>query len=221
MEKKNTQVVKRVFKIVFNTIFYSMIALLIGFSIATMKIKSEDNIANIFGAGFLSVQSDSMEGDLKDSFFKGDMVFVNMLNDQTRKELQVGDIVTYFDTNIRAFNTHRIIEVVQIEDQLYYLTKGDNTSGDDGLLHSNQALAVYRSSVSGLGTALDYLQTPSGFALFIILPVVMILIFEGVVLIRNIMALNHAKLEDQYTSEKEKIRQQILAEMKKEQGTQV
>ncbi|MDR4969206.1 MAG: S24/S26 family peptidase, partial [Acholeplasmataceae bacterium] len=95
MEKKNTQVVKRVFKIVFNTIFYSMIALLIGFSIATMKIKSEDNIANIFGAGFLSVQSDSMEGDLKDSFFKGDMVFVNMLNDQTRKELQVGDIVTY------------------------------------------------------------------------------------------------------------------------------
>jgi signal peptidase I len=216
MESKKTNITKRVFKIVLNTIFYGMIALLIGFSIANMQIKSEDNIANIFGTGFLSVQSDSMEGDLKDSFFKGDMVFVSMLDQQSRTELQVGDIVTYFDTNIRAFNTHRIIEVIVIEDQLYYLTKGDNTPGDDGLLHSNQALAVYQSSISGLGNALDYLQTPSGFALFVILPVVLILVFEGVVLVKNIMALNHAKLEDQYTTEKEKIRQQILAEMNKE-----
>ncbi|MCR3905609.1 MAG: signal peptidase I [Tenericutes bacterium] len=216
MESKKTNITKRVFKIVLNTIFYGMIALLIGFSIANMQIKSEDNIANIFGTGFLSVQSDSMEGDLKDSFFKGDMVFVSMLDQQSRTELQVGDIVTYFDTNIRAFNTHRIIEVIVIEDQLYYLTKGDNTPDDDGLLHSNQALAVYQSSISGLGNALDYLQTPSGFALFVILPVVLILVFEGVVLVKNIMALNHAKLEDQYTTEKEKIRQQILAEMNKE-----
>ncbi len=75
------------------------------------------------------------------------------------------------------------------------------------------------------------MQSPTGFALFIILPVVLILAFEGVVLGRNIISLNRAKMEEKYAqekedtkklleAEKEKLREELLAELKKENNNQ-
>ena len=219
---------KKISKITLNILFYTVIVLLVLFSIANIKIKREDNIANVFGLGFLSVQSDSMAGSQKDNFNKGDIIFVSMLNDSNRNNLNVGDIVTFYDVSIRQFNTHRIIEIFEIDNEVYLTTKGDNVSGEDTPILASQAISVYRSSVSGLGTSLDYLQTPTGFALFIILPVVFVLIFEGVILVRNVLALNPAKMEEKFSvekekaqldleAEKEKLRQQILAELKEKQ----
>ena len=221
---------KRIVKIIGNVAFYGVIALLITFSIANIQVKREDNIANVFGVGFLSVQSDSMAGSLDDNFDAGDMIFVRMLNSESRNDLEVGDIITFYDRNIKAFNTHRIIEKTYIENQLYLTTKGDNRREDqaDSPIHVSEAISVYQSSISGLGTSLDYLQTPTGFALFIILPVVFVLIFEGVILVKNVLALNHAKMEEKFSiekekaqldlvAEKEKLRLQILAELKEKQ----
>ena len=73
---------KKVVNISFNIIFYTMLVVLTLFALANMKVKNENNIANIFGYGFLSVQSNSMFGELDDSFEKGDMILVKMLSDQ-------------------------------------------------------------------------------------------------------------------------------------------
>jgi signal peptidase len=152
-----------------------------------------------------------------------------MLDEESVKELQVGDIVTYFDMSIKEFNTHRIVEINLDEEYLItqadynYIGQNTNTQPDQPI-GFDQALATYSSKVSGLGNALDYIQTPTGFALLVILPVVVILAFEGFVLGRNILQLNRAKMEEKYAnekedqkalleSEKEKIRQEILAEL--------
>ena len=66
-------------------IFYIFIALLLLFSISTLREnKDTDNpqIPNIFGIGFLNVhpQADSMEGDNKEtSIYRGDLIFVKTL----------------------------------------------------------------------------------------------------------------------------------------------
>jgi len=225
MEKSKQKLALRIIKISVNTLFYIVIAVLLVFSVANIQVKKENDIANVFGRGFLSVQSESMSGDLDDSFEMGDMVFVKMLNDSDRENLVVGDIVTYFDLTIRAFNTHRIIEIYENDGEMFLITQGDNTPGPDQPIRAAEAKALYMSKWSDFGTRLDYLQSPTGFALFIILPVVFILIFEGVILVRNVLALNKVKMEEKYTlekektvvdleAEKEKIRAQIMEELK-------
>ncbi len=227
MEKTKQNTAIRILKISVNTIFYMIIALLLVFSLANIQVKKENDIANVFGRGFLSVQSDSMSGNLEDSFEKGDMVFVKMLDDDSREELVVGDVVTYFDLTLRAFNTHRIIDIYDSNGVTYFVTQGDNTPGADQPIRASEAKALYISKWNGVGNTLDYLQSPTGFALFVILPVILILIFEGIVLIRNILALNKAKMEEKYAIEKEKtivdletekdkIRAQIMEELKKD-----
>lgn len=232
MEQKERSTAKKVLSISLNTLFYLIIIVLLLFSLANIKIKRENDIANIFGTGFLSVQSNSMFGDKDDSFEQGDMIFVKMLDAESIYELEVGDIVTYFDVSISAFNTHRIVEINK--DEKYLITQADynyiqenNVTEPDTPIAFSEVLAVYKSNVSNLGNALDYVQTPTGFALFVILPVVLILAFEGVVLGRNILQLNRAKIEEKYAqdkedtkilleAEKEKLRQELLAELKKE-----
>lgn len=225
----------KISKIVLNVLFYTVIVLLLVFSIANMKVKRDDNIANIFGTGILSVQSNSMYGDLEDSFEKGDMLFVKMLDENSREDLEIGDIVTYFDLSIYAFNTHRIVEINESEGYLItqadynYVAQNNNTEPDQPV-NIEDVIAVYtETKVSGFGNALDYLQTSAGFAIFIIVPVIILLIVEGVILTRTIMSANKEKLANQYAqekedamkdleAEKERMRKEILAELEKEKN---
>ena len=221
---------KKALKITMNIGFYIFIISLILFAVANMKIKKENNIANIFGYGFLSVQSNSMFGNLDDSFEKGDMIFVKILDETERENLSVGDIVTYYDMSIRAFNTHRIVEI-NLEDD-YLVTQADYNSvsestntAPDQPISINQAIAVYDGHAANLGATLDYVQSPTGFAVVVILPVVLILLYEGFILFRNIMALNKEKLESKYKEdldkthellaiEKQKMREALIKELK-------
>lgn len=225
----------KISKIVLNVLFYTVIVLLLVFSIANMKVKRDDNIANIFGTGILSVQSNSMYGELEDSFEKGDMLFVKMLDEDSREDLEIGDIVTYFDLSIYAFNTHRIVEINESEGYLItqadynYVAQNNNTEPDQPV-NIEDVIAVYtETKVSGFGNALDYLQTSAGFAIFIIVPVIILLIVEGVILTRTIMSANKEKLANQYAqekedamkdleAEKERMRKEILAELEKEKN---
>ncbi len=229
MEPKVPSKARRVLSIVFNVVFYFIIAVLFIFSIANIQVRKENNIANIFGIGMLSVQSDSMHG----TFDTGDMLFVEMLDDESRQDIKVDDIVTYFDRGLHEFITHRVVEVNLDEDYIVtqadynYIDNNNVTSPDDSIPLS-EAIAVYTDAhIVGFGRSLDYLQSPTGFAICVILPVVIFLIIEGVILARNIMAVNKNKLEEQFAAdketalkdleaEKEKMRAEILAELKKQ-----
>ena len=236
MEQKSKFTAKKILSIIMNSFFYLLIVVLLLFSLANIKIKRENDIANLFGVGFLSVQSNSMFGEQKDNFEEGDLIFVKMVEVDDVYDLEVGDVVTYYDLGIGGFNTHRIVEIDYDLKQLItqadynYVSNNTNTQPDSPIAFSS-VLAVYDGKIQNLGNALDYLQSPTGFALFIILPVVFILAFEGVVLGRNIISLNRAKMEDKYAqekedtkrlleAEKEKLREELLAELKKENEKQ-
>ena len=225
---------KKAVNISFNIIFYTMLVVLTLFALANMKVKNENNIANIFGYGFLSVQSNSMFGELDDSFEKGDMILVKMLSDQDKVNLQVGEIVTYYDLSIKAFNTHRIVEIDL--DEGYVITKADyNPVTQQPNYNLDQPVALvdviskYQSHTTNVGNVLDYMQTPSGFALTVILPVVIILVFEGFILFRNMMLVHKEKIEYQYKDdlkkthelleiEKEKMKKELMKELQKQEN---
>lgn len=125
-DKKNTALF--VLKIVGNVIFYLIIVVILLFSIANIRGKNErDNYPNIFGKGFLTVESDSMDGNFSDSFQVGDLIVVNTPKDDYVPE--IGDIITYADSTLmndtrykKGLNTHR---VVYITSNNSYFTMGD------------------------------------------------------------------------------------------------
>lgn len=121
-------------KIALNVVFYLLILLVLLFSISNIRAKNKnDQIPNIFGKGYLNVLSDSMTGDNEDSFNVGDMIIVNVANDKKISKLVVGDIVTFYDSNLAsnkgagtALNTHRIVYIGKnTEGTTIYYTMGD------------------------------------------------------------------------------------------------
>ena len=226
-----------VVRILGNVLFYTVIVVMLLFSIANLSIKSNDDVANIFGKGFLPVITDSMEGNEPDSFEKGSLIFVDVLSDKEKENLAVGDVITFYDFELKALNTHRIVEI----NDSYVVTQGDKArlsseyvpgGNNDGIKYEtvlySDIKALKTGSISNLGSAVNYLQTPVGFALFIILPVVILLAYQGFVLTKALLAVNKEKLEAKYAedkeqslkdleAEKEKIRKELLEELKKEQ----
>lgn len=225
---------KRVLMIVLNVFFYAFILLLLLFAIANIKAKRVDDIPNVFGRGFLSVQTDSMNGDYEDSFKKGDLLFVDLLSDKEKENLKVGDIITYYDMELKSFNTHRIVEVQGD----FYITQGDlaaknpatkyvpggnNDPNTYELVSKNQVKSIYVSHWSGAGKTYDFIV--DHFEWTILLPVALIVILEVFLLVRNIIRLNQEKMKEKYAKAsfdeldeetKERLRQELLEELRKE-----
>lgn len=233
----NKRSLKKTLGVVGNVLFYTAIVFLLLFSIANLQIKSNRDVANVFGKGFLPVLSDSMEGNKPGSFDKGALVFIDTVKNPTRNDFKDGDIITFYDLSIVALNTHRIVD---IKDN-YVITQGDKAAlsapydknGDNVgvqyeiVLYEN-IKGIHTGSVGGVGSAVSFLQTQLGFALFIILPVVLLLAYQGFVLTKTLLDMNKEKLETKFAldkeqslkeleAEKERIRQELLEELKKEQ----
>ncbi len=218
MEQKQTSSMKdttmKVLKIVGQVFYYVVIVVILTFSIITIASREEDKIPNLFGRGFLAVQTDSMSGSNKDSFNAGDLIYVKLLSDKGREKLEVGDVVTYFDEAIRALNTHRIIEINGTGDEMTVITKGDKEGlGRDVERPVDKMLAVYTGKTPRLGKFISFLNTRLGFGLVIVLPVLALFIFQSVRVYLLYKEKKTATSAIDIEAERERIRQEILKEM--------
>ena len=201
-ENKSSQILK----IVLQVLYYVVIVLLLGFSIITIASRGERDIPKVFGRGFLAVQSDSMVGDNKDSFKKGDLVFVKILNDKSRENLKVGDVVTFYDESIRNFNTHRIVNIEELSTGTYFTTQGDNEAHPDLVDRvASDYYAIYAGKMRGVGKIITFLNTRLGFGLLIVLPITGLFVYQGV---KVLLLVNENKKQVQAVdleAEKEKL----------------
>lgn len=141
IKEKKTAKEKTVFilKIVGNVIFYIIIVALLLFSIMNINAGSKNGgFPNLFGKGFLSVQTDSMErsdklGDLEEwseykiqEINKGDLVYVTKFTKSDCQSLKVGDVITFYDDELESLNTHRIVYIM--EDSKSVITQGDKSA---------------------------------------------------------------------------------------------
>ncbi len=214
------------------------------------EILQDYNIPSLFGTGLLSVQSDSMDmktgndGSVpikKDSFLKGDMIIVKMANERRISKIEKEkSIITYFDIFENKLITHRVVDIIENPDgsKIYY-TQGDrieiiNPDADyDGSgvgyqvteVRGEDIIAIYSGKLVGFGSFLDFLQTRLGLGLCVLLPCFLFLVFEVIVLVRNIFLMNKEKMQKEIASqpkfdaeaEKERIRQELLAELAAQQ----
>lgn len=145
----------------------------------------QDEVSGV-GIKLLPVLTDSMDGEREingttySGFPAGALVIAK---NPDYDDLKVGDIVTFQDRigDELRLNTHRIIEVVEIEPGLVkYRTQGDNPEApvDSTLKLPGDIKAVYITHINGLGNALFWIRDGYHFIYVIIIPLGLLLIYN-------------------------------------------
>jgi signal peptidase len=160
--KKTAHVTKKILHIKL-TLLVLMVLPLAVFTLLTSKS------ALIAGIRSMVVLSGSMEPH----FQTGSVVYV-----QPAKSYSAGDVVT-FNTERGMTVTHRIVDEKLADNGMMYTTKGDaNNAADTESVAQSQITGKALFSVPYLGYAVNFLKTPKGFLLSIILPTLVFIGFE-------------------------------------------
>ena len=239
-------------KIAGNIVFYAIILALLLFSIMNINAGSKNGgFPNIFGHGFLSVQTDSMtvstNGKLPDeyddyaigSFAPGDLLYAKVINsEEDFRKLKVGDVITFYDSDLQALNSHRIVYIAYNDDGTMnsLAVQGDLTASIQGVfdpddatktslnydLVSRKAVQTFTpegyESVKGVVTGVSYGagkvvdNIKANWGWFFVLPIAIVLLVELFFVIKNIVALTGEKQRVAIANDKEQMMADLEAQ---------
>lgn len=168
---------------------------------------------NIFGLRLLSIQTNSMA----DTLMPGDLVVSTGVKDPA--DLRPGDIITYWTVinGERVLNTHRIINIYDGGDYLIFETQGDNNTTVDPLtVHESEIIGKYSFHISGVGKVFDYLQTPTGFLIVVVVPVFIFFIYHLVQFFRVLFEYQNVKNRIKYEQERGRTEDLIAAQQEEQ-----
>ncbi|MGD9909185.1 MAG: signal peptidase I [Candidatus Izemoplasmatales bacterium] len=224
---ENTVKKGKTVKTILNVVFYVFLVLVVLYSVLALFSTQDNNRTSVLGMSALTVQSNSMSPTFKE----GDLIFID--TNFNVEDLAVGDVITYLmivdtvDGPVQIYNSHRITEITVIDGVYWFTTQGDNTvtnpTEDANPVFQNDIIGVWGGTVwANVGTGLDslitFLKSPTGFFLFIVLPVFAFLVYQAVRFIGIMTEYNTQKaLGSRVSVEEEAIkiaRAQIEAEMR-------
>ena len=209
---------KKVVGIVINVILWSFVVFAALTTVVVFTGTSNNGVGNLFGYMPFSIQTQSMEPTIK----AGDVVIGKEVDFNTLKE---GDIITYWTTvdEQKILNTHRITKVISNGKGSVpsFKTKGDNNQIEDEYTVAAADIVVkYNSKISGLGKAVDFLETQKGFFICIVLPLILFFLYQLYHFIKVIVTVKqeNAGLSKEDEEElKKKAVEEYLAKQKEEQ----
>ena len=137
-EAKFKEKKKKILPIIGSIIFTIVVIFLIGILITVNIAKRQGNSPELFGYRLFMVETGSMEPGLP----VGSIILTGPVQDT--EKLEVGTIVSFY-TQSGGIVTHRIIEVVSIDKNIAYRTKGDNpiNSPDVELLTPDRVIGIF------------------------------------------------------------------------------
>ena len=149
------------------------------------------NDRNLLGYRCYIVLSDSMSAT---DFDAGDLVLVKEVDPTTLKE---GDIIAYQsqnDENYGATVTHKIrAKTKDANGNPGFITYGTTTGVDDETVVTYPfILGKYEMAIPGMGTFFQFLKTPRGYIVCILIPFLLLILYQG---------LNCVKIFKMYRSE--------------------
>lgn len=199
VEKKGSKG-RRIANIAINVALVIAIVLAAICTYLTFVSTSTNGVPHIFGVEFFNVKTDSMYPTLK----PGDLVVAYKVDDPTT--LVKGDIITYRTVinGEAALNTHRIHEVCDLgEGRRAFKTMGDKSGTVDHLdVNQSEVVGKYMFHIGGVGQVFEYLQSPTGFLLVIVLPVFLFFVFHLIQFFRVLFEYQNVKNRIRYEEER-------------------
>lgn len=116
--------VKKILKSILNILFYLILAFLIYTSFSIVAATKRGEQPEIFGYKFYVV----LTGSMKPNIEPGDLIVTKEI---AVNEIDCGDIITFKVEGVDSVTTHRVKEIIDSEDGISFLTKGDANNIED------------------------------------------------------------------------------------------
>ena len=171
---------KKAWKIISTALVWMVVAVAVFMMIFTIiSVNTFDrNDREIFGLRFYITLSDSMSAT---DFDAGDLVVVKEVDPTT---LQVGDIIAYQSQNSENYGatvTHKIrAKTTDANGNPGFITYGTTTGVDDETVVTYPfILGQYQMALPQVGTFFQFLKTPQGYIVCILIPFLLLIIYQG------------------------------------------
>lgn len=117
-----------------------------------------------------------LSGSMEPVFYPGDVILIKDID--TPETLRVGDVICYQYSG--KATTHRVMQVLQTDGTVSYVTKGDNNNMEDRLaVDPEQIEGVWTGiRIPALGNVLMFAQTSMGMLVLIICPLAVLLLWD-------------------------------------------
>ena len=171
---------KKAWKIISTTLVWIVVVIAVFMMIFTIISVNtfNRNDRNLFGFRFYVVLSDSMS---KTDFDAGDLVLIKEVDPTT---LQEGDIIAYQSQNSENYGatvTHKIrAKTTDANGNPGFITYGTTTNVDDETVVTYPfILGKYQTALPKVGTFFQFLKTPQGYIVCILIPFLLLIIHQG------------------------------------------
>lgn len=165
-----------------------IIAVFLVYYVMTAKIYEKKGIDYEPKIALYTIISPSMEPNVK----VYDVVVDFRVDDV--KDIEVGDIITFISTSKVSANltvTHRVVDIIEQNNNIYYKTKGDNNlKEDDALVDYNSVIGKSYFIVPQLGRIQFLLASKGGWFLVVLVPAIGVIIYDFIKLIKLISKKN-------------------------------
>ena len=172
---------KKIWNVVSTVLVWMIVAIAVAMMIFTVISVNTFNRGDrdIFGYKAFVVLSDSMS---KTDFDAGDLV---LIRETDPSMLQPGDIITYQSQNSHNYGenvTHKIRSRTTTPDgNPGFITYGTTTdTNDEAIVTYPYIQGKYVMALPKVGTFFAFLRTPQGYILFILIPFLLLIIYQGI-----------------------------------------
>lgn len=195
------KILKKIGSVVVDVLIVIVFIVSILVVVASITAKRENGQANVFGYTVNSVQTDSMEPKINE----GDLVVSKLVTDKNKNDIKLdaGKIVSFYtelDNGQKILITHRIYEVRDAGNTRIYTTWGDNRESapaPDTPMTINEIESVYLFKIPVMGHFIDFLRTPLGFIICLVVPLLVFIGWQGYKLILLFFKSKQAELVEE------------------------
>ncbi len=224
--------VKDVLNKILTVVLVIVLILVAALSFVMIASSQNDGVADIFGYSPIVIyDTKSMEPDITAS----DLVIVKA---QDHTALKEGDIISFwaFVDGQKTIITHEIVEVVNGgTDTVSYQTQGKNretnplrdqdpqNATQQPNIHPEDIIGVYATKIPGLGAVMNFLKTPMGILICLVIPIALIFLWQLYRVIALAMAVHREeqakKNAEMSEDEKQRVIEEYLRKQQEENAT--
>ncbi|WP_317336704.1 signal peptidase I [uncultured Ruminococcus sp.] len=205
---------KKSIKVVFNIVAWIVLIFSMIMTLLVFTADRNNGTASLFGFIPMTVESDSM----KPTFLANDLIICREIDDV--ENLKEDDVITFWTIidGKKVRNTHRIVEINDVNGTRNFVTRGDNNSREDDIaVYGVDIIGKWTGvKISGFGKVMSFLRTKTGFFICVLIPIALFFLFELYKLIVVIVEIKRPKLTSEDEEEiKKKAIEEYLEEQKK------
>ena len=214
MVKEKTSTAHKILTIVGTVLCIILIPiLLINITLIAKSYINKDEVPSIGGTFPLIVLTDSMYPEIE----SGDLIICNTTE---AKDIKVNDVISFFDPagNGTSIVTHRVIEIIEDDGEIFFRTRGDNNNTEDKeLVPAENLVGVYKMRIAGAGHIAMFMQSTAGLIICVVLPIILLVGYD--IIRRRIYEKNNKQDTDALLAELEALRAEKAEKEKASIGT--